>query len=218
MLRRALEFINRRDLDPALTDPGFRRADRVQERGDAATGTIVGVEQRLDESTTVRTIAVRTGATIAGIRVSGEMAALARLHLGAEVELRQDGDEAVLAGPEFVQKLRRKPPAEGVTDKTAKRRDPTARATIQSVTRRTGSFGPTNDFDVALRLQDGTTATMKSEVPFYAAWLAAPGAEVPVALDRGRVFVDWAGAAAEPGRTPGRPSDPPPSGSAAAAY
>ena len=40
MLRRALDFINRRQLDPALTNPGFRRADRVQERGDAATGTV----------------------------------------------------------------------------------------------------------------------------------------------------------------------------------
>jgi len=218
MLRRALEFLNRRQLDPGLTDPGFRRADRVQERGDAAAGTIVGVEQRLDEGTTVRAIAVRTGATVAGIQVGGDMAALARLQLGGEVELRQDGDKVVLAGPELTQKLRRKPPAEGVTDKTAKRRDPTARATIQSVTRRTSSFGATNDFDVALRLPDGTTATMKSEIPFYAAWLAAPGAEVPVALDRGRVFVDWAGAAAEPGRTPARPSDPPPAGSAAAAY
>jgi hypothetical protein len=59
---------------------------------------------------------------------------------------------------------------------------------------------------------------MKSELPFYAAWLAAPGADVPVALDRDRVFVDWAGAAAEPSRTPARPSDPPPPGSAAAAY
>jgi hypothetical protein len=218
MLRRALEFLNRRQLDPGLTDPGFRRADRVQERGDAVIGTVVGVEQRLEESTTVRAIAVRTGATVAGIRVSGEMAALARLHLGAEVELRQDGSKMVLASPEFVQKLARKPPAEGVTDKTAKRRTPTARATIQSVTRRTSSFGPTLDFDVVMRLPDGTTATMKSEIPFYAAWLAAPGAEVPVALDRGRVFVDWPAAAAEPGRTPARPTDPPPAGSAAAAY
>ena len=218
MLRRALEFINRRDLDPALTDPGFRRADRVQERGDAATGTIVGVEQRLDESTTVRAIAVRTGALVAGIRVSGDLAALARLHLGAEVELRQDGEHdrargrgvRAEAAPQAARRGRDRQDrpaalADGARDDPE--RDPP-----------NSSFGPTNDFDVALRLQDGTTASMKSEIPFYAAWLAAPGTDVPVALDRGRVFVDWAGAAGEPGRTPARPSDPLPPGSAAAAY
>jgi hypothetical protein len=195
VLRRVLGFLNRADLDPGLTDPGFRRADRVQERGAATTGTIVGVEQRLDDGTTSRAIAVRTGATVAGIKVSGPTEALARLHLGAEVELRQDGGKVVLADPGIAQKLRRKPPAEGVTDKTHKRRAPTTTAAIVRVTRRMSAFGPTEDFDIVLQLQDGTTVTAKSEIPFYAAHRAVAGAEVPVALERGKAHIDWPGAA-----------------------
>jgi hypothetical protein len=191
MLRRVLGFLNRADLEPPLTDPGFRRADRVQERGAVATGTIVGVEQRLDDGTTARAIAVRTGDTVAGIQVSGPADALARLHLGAEVELRRDGEQVVLADAQLVQKLRRKPPAEGVTDKTHKRRAATTRGVIQSVSRRISAFGPTEDFDIVLQLQDGSTVTTKSEIPFYAAGRAVPGAEVPVALERGKASIDW---------------------------
>jgi len=48
---------------------------------------------------------------------------------------------------------------------------------------------------------------------------AAPGAEVPVAVDPNdpaKAVVDWAAAANEPSRSPGRLDDAPPAGSAAA--
>ena len=78
----------------------------------------------------------------------------------------------MLAGPEFVQKLRRKPPAEGATDKSgqAARRDGAGDDRERDPTHE--QLRPTLDFDVVLRLPDGTSATAKSEIPFYAAWLA----------------------------------------------
>jgi len=48
---------------------------------------------------------------------------------------------------------------------------------------------------------------------------AAPGAEVPAAVDPrdpAKAVVDWAAAANEPSRSPGRLDDAPPAGSAAA--
>ena len=93
------------------------------------------------------------------------------------------------------------------------------RAAIVSLSRRHGAIGPTNNFDVALRLDDGAqTVAANTEIPFYAAWLAAPGADVPVCVDPkdpAKAVVDWAAAANEH-RAPGQLDDPPPDGSAAA--
>jgi hypothetical protein len=148
-----------------------------------------------------------------------------------------DGDAVVLDWPAMCarwgvadepgQKRRRKPPANGVTDKAVGWADQRRvkkwtprRATITAVTRRGGAVGPTLNFDVALRLDDGAQAVAgNAEIPFYAAWLAAPGAEVPIAVDPkdpAKAVVDWAAAANEPSRSPGRLDDPPPDGSAAA--
>jgi hypothetical protein len=81
-------------------------------------------------------------------------------------------------------------------------------------------MGPSLNFDVTLRLDDGSQALAgNTEIPFYAAWLAAPGAEIPVAVDPknpAKAVVDWAAAANEPTRSPGHLNDPPPDGSAAA--
>ena len=81
-------------------------------------------------------------------------------------------------------------------------------------------MGPSLNFDVVLRLDDGAQAVAgNTEIPFYASWLAAPGSEVPVAVDPkdpAKAVVDWAAAANEPSRSPGRLDDPPPEGSAAA--
>jgi hypothetical protein len=159
---------------------------------------------------------------------------IARLRLGAEVLVREsDGRSVVLDWPamcarwgvtgEPAQKISRKPPAEGVTDKAVdwgverklKKWTP-RRAEIVALGLRPGTL----NFDVTLRLDDGSrTVAPGAEIPFYAAWLAAPGAEVPVAVDPsdpGRAVVDWAAAAAEPGRAPGLLDDPPPPGGAAA--
>ena len=141
------------------------------------------------------------------------------------MRIRVDGDKVVLDVPEIPQKLRRKPPARAwstrpSTEATDELKKWTPRrATIISLSRRDSAFGPTLNFDVTLRLDDGTGAhAAKSEIPFYAAWLAAPGAEVPVVVDGGRAVIDWAAAANEPNRPAGGPDDPPPPGSAATRY
>jgi uncharacterized protein DUF3592 len=241
-----LSWLNRRGqdiLDPEIVDPGFKRADRALETGAAAGATIVGIEQKLDDGTTTRFVAVAipttNGTHTAGVHVMhGPAHVLARLRLGMEVLVRHsDGDAVVLDWPamcarwgvsdEPAQKRRRKPPEAGVTDKAVSGTDrrrlknwTPRRATIVSLSRRDGAFGPSLNFDVGLRLDDGSHAVAgKSEVPFYAGWLAAPGAELPVVVDPknpGRAIVDWAAAANEPGRSPGRLDDPPPDGSAAA--
>jgi hypothetical protein len=243
-----LSWLNRHGndiLDPQIVDPGFKRADRALEKGAAASGTIVGIEQKLDDGTTMRAVAVAVptanGTRTAGVRVmGGPMQAFARLRLGVEVLVRhEDGDAVVLDWPamcarwgiaaEPIQKRRRKPPPEGITDKAVEwgqerrlKKWTPRRATITGLTRRNSPFGPTDNFDVALRLDDGTAATASnSEVPFYAGWLAAPGSEVPVCVDpkdAAKAVVDWAAAANEPGRAPGRLDDLPPEGSAAALW
>src|SRR5688572_26417225 len=108
--------------------------------------------------------------------VHGPAHLLARLRLGVEVLVRHgDGDAVVLDWPamcarwgvadEPAQKRRRKPPANGVTDKAVGWADQRRhkkwtprRATITALTRRGGGIGPTLNFDVALRLDDGTEA------------------------------------------------------------
>jgi hypothetical protein len=229
--------------EPTLVDPGFKRADRALEKGAAAGATVVGIEQKLDDGTTTRFVAVAiptvNGTHIGGVQVMhGPAHVLARLRLGVEVLVRHDdGDAVVLDWPamcarwgvadEPAQKRRRKAPAEGVTDKAVDWADQRRlkkwtprRATITGLSRRDSVMGPTLNFDVALRLDDGAQAVAgNAEIPFYAAWLAAPGAEVPVAVDPkdpAKAVVDWAAAANEPSRSPGRLDDAPPNGSAAA--
>ena len=241
-----LSWLNRRGqdvLDPEIIDPGFKRADRALEKGASASATLVGIEQKLDDSTTTRFVAVAiptaNGTRIAGVHVMhGPAHVLARLRLGVEVLVRHDdGDAVVLDWPamcarwgvadEPAQKRRRKPPENGVIDKAVSGTDQRRlkkwtprRATIVSLNRRDSPFGPSLNFDVALRLDDGSTAVAgKTEIPFYAGWLAAPGAEIPVVVDPkdpAKAIVDWAAAANEPTRSPGRLDDPPPDGSAAA--
>jgi hypothetical protein len=230
-------------LDPVIVDPGFKRADRTLESGAAARATVVGIEQKLEDGTTTRLVAVAvptaSGTRTAGVQIMhGPAHALARLRLGVEVLVRHnEGDAVVLDWPamcavwgvtdEPAQKRRRKPPANGVTDKAVDWTDQRhlkkwmpRRATITALSRRDSVIGPTLNFDVALRLNDGGQAVAaNTEIPFYAAWLAAPGAEIPIAVDPknpAKAVVDWATAANEPSRSPGQIDDPPPPGSAAA--
>ena len=213
------------------------------ERGAAAGATVVGIEQKLDDGTTTRFVAVAvptaSGTRTEGVQVMhGPAHVLARLRLGLEVLVRHgDGDAVVLDWPAMCelwgvadspgQKRRRKPPDNGVTDKAVGWADQRRlkkwtprRATITTLSRRDGVMGSMLNFDVALRLDGGTQAVAgNAEIPFYAAWLAAPGAELPVALDPkdpAKAVIDWAAAANEPGRSPGRLDDPPPNGSVAA--
>ena len=241
-----LSWLNRSGneiLGPTIVDPGFKRAESALETGTVAGATIVGIERKLDDGTATRFVAVAvptaSGTRTEGVQVMhGPAHVLARLRLGVEVLVRHsDGDAVVLDWPAMCalwgvadgpgQKRRRKPPVNGVTDKAVdwaeqrrlKKWVP-RRATITALSRRDGVMGPTLNFDVALQLDDGAQAVAgNTEVPFYAAWLAAPGAGVPVAVDPkdpAKAVVDWAAAANEPGRSPGRLDDPPPDGSAAA--
>lgn len=241
-----LSWLNRNAnevLSPTLVDPGFKRADRALDKGTAAGATVVGIEQKLDDGTLTRFVAVAVpttrGTRTEGVQVMhGPAHVLARLRLGVEVLVRHsDGDAVVLDWPamcarwgvvdEPAQKRRRKPPGEGVADKAVDWADQRRlkkwtprRATITAMSRRDGVMGPSDNFDVALRLDDGTHAIAgNAEIPFYAAWLAAPGAEVPVGVDPrnpAKAVIDWAAAANEPSRSPGHLDDPPPDGSAAA--
>ena len=241
-----LSWLNRSGdeiLSPTLVDPGFKRADSALEKGAAASASVVGIEKKLDDGTPTCFVAVAvptaSGTRTGGVQVMhGPAHALARLRLGMEVLVaHSDGDAVVLDWPamcarwnvagEPAQKRRRKPPAEGVTDRAVDWADQRRlkkwtprRATITALSRRDGTMGPTLNFDVALQLDDGAQAVAaNTEIPFYAAWLAAPGAAVPIAVDPkdpAKAIVDWAAAANEPGRSPGRLDDPPPDGSAAA--
>ena len=228
-------------VSPTVVDPGFKRAGRALETGAAAGATVVGIEQKLDDGTATRFVAVAvptaSGTDTAGVQVHGPAHILGRLRLGVEVLVRHsNGDALVLDWPamcarwgvtdEPAQKRRRKPPENGVTDKAVDWADQRRlkkwtprRATITALNRRGSAMGPTLNFDVALRLDDGAqTVAGNTEIPFYAAWLAAPGAELPVAVDPkdpAKAVVDWAAAANEPNRSPGRLDDPPPDGSAA---
>ncbi len=222
-----LSWLNRNATGIDLTDPGYRRADRAAKRGDAAGATVVGIEYKLNDGTTKRYIAVSDGEQVRGVEVGhGPAASHARLHLGAGVRVRVDGDNVVLDAAELPQKFRRKPPAAGVVDKAVDSGDQRKlkkwtprRATIVALARRDTPFGPSLNFDVSLRLDDGTEVlAAKTEIPFYAAWFAAPGAEVPVAVEDGRAVVDWTAAANEPNRPMAGPEDPPPTGSAATLF
>ena len=241
-----LSWLNRHGheiLGPTLVDPGFKRADRALEKGAAAGATLVGIEQKLDDGTTTRFVAVAVptanGTRTAGVHVMhGPAHVLARLRLGVEVLVRHRRRRrggARLAGHVRAlgrgRRARAEAPSqaarEGVTDKAVDWADQRRlkkwtprRATITGLSRRDSVMGPSTNFDVALRLDDGAQAVAgNAEIPFYAAWLAAPGAEVPVAVDPknpAKAVVDWAAAANEPSRSPGRLDDPPPDGSAAA--
>ena len=135
-----LSWLNRHGndiIDPVFVDPGFKRADRALEKGAAAGATVVGIEQKLDDGTTTRFVAVAVptanGTDTAGVHVMhGPAHGLARLRLGVEVLVRHsDGDAVVLDWPamcarwgvtdEPAQKRHRKPPAEGVIDKVVGR-------------------------------------------------------------------------------------------------
>jgi hypothetical protein len=230
-------------LSPTIVDPAYKRADSALETGAAAVATVVGIERKLDDGTVTRFVSVAVptvgGARTGGVQVMhGPPHLLARLRLGGEVLVRHsDGDEVVLDWPAMCarwgvadepgQKRRRKPPENGVIDKAVHGGDQRRlkkwtprRATITGLSRRDSVMGPSLNFDVGLRVDDGSEAIAgNTEIPFYAAWLAAPGAEVPVAVDPQdpvKAVVDWAAAANEPSRTPGRLDDPPPDGSAAA--
>lgn len=160
-------------LGPTLVDPGFKRADSALEMGVGAGATVVGIEQRLDEGTVTRLVAVAvptaSGTRTGGVQVMhGPAHVLARLRLGVGVLVRHsDGDAVVLDWPAMCalwgvadepgQKRRRKPPGNGVTDKAVDWADQRRlkkwtprRATITALGRRDGVMGLTLSFDAVV--------------------------------------------------------------------
>jgi hypothetical protein len=221
-------------------DPAYRRGAATLADGERLTGRIVGIERKLDggQDTEVFAIEVRQGTTttVAGVRVrAGRMQ---RLRLGLPVIVRAGKRGRVVIDWQAMcdawgvsadtpgQKSLRRPPESGVRDTALDARvqrrlkaDERARATIVALERRMAFGMPTENWDVTLRLADGRDVHADGDaIPFYAAWLAAPGVEVPVAIDASRpdrVTVDWPAAANEAVDRAGALADPPPPGSVA---
>jgi len=217
----------------------YKKGDQVAEEGDPAEGRISGIERKLDDGTDTELFALEVGGELRGTRIrTGRME---RLRLGMPVLLRvDDKGRAVLDWPamcerwgvpaEFTaQRPLKSAPEPGVKDTALvmrvqshlKKWNP-ARATIVHMERRTMFGGvTTQNWDVELELPDGSRTTASGEVvPFYAGWLAAPGAEVPVVVDPnepGKASVDWPSAANEAADRAGGLDDPPPPASVAEA-
>lgn len=225
-----------------VVDPRLRRGAGVASDGDRRLGRIVGIERRHvgDATRTVFVVDVHAGPTEQPLRFSTEVTStsyLHRLRLGLDVPVRADGDHGVIDWPALTarwgvdaaepgQRRHRKHPAEGITDRdhtnaTLKLLDRGRRstATIASLERVVVLGMPTVNWDVALTLEDGSTARRaKEEVPPFAWWYTAPGVRVEVAVDDedpSRVAVDWAALAlAAAGSV--RAEEAPPPGSLAA--
>lgn len=219
---------------------GYWRGASTLAEGERLSGRIVGIRRKLEDGTDSELLALEvrsgTATAVSGVRIRADR--MERLRLGLAVPVRAGASGRVvvdwpamcvawgLSASEPAQKPLRRAPDHGVTDtaldarvqRRLKRGEP-GRATIASLERRTAFGMPTENWNVGLRLADGRAVRADGDViPFYAAWLAAPGAEVPVALDASnpdRVTVDWPAAANEALDRAGALADRPPSGSVA---
>ncbi|MCU0253996.1 MAG: hypothetical protein MUE47_05595 [Acidobacteria bacterium] len=250
MLNRALDALNGRGAALQEWDHvnprGTRRAERILHEGEPATATITGVERRLEDSTTAVFVALeRRGLgepAVSGMRL-GTARFQHRLRLGLELPVRaepQAGGAALIDWPELGRRwgveadgadgqlVSRTVPEAGVRDRATDAREQRAlkhperiRVHLLSLTRRSALGMPTMNWDLTLRDEAG--ATLESggfEVPFYASWIAVPGAELPAARDPKRprrAVIDWAAAAVEAAGRAGTVDDAAPAGSVAAA-
>src|SRR5215207_3092932 len=80
-------------LDPEIVDPAFKRADRALEQGAGAGATLVGIEQKLDDGTTTRFVAVAVP-TAAGTRTAGVHVMRGPAHLLARFAPGRGGPRA----------------------------------------------------------------------------------------------------------------------------
>ena len=221
----------------------YKKGQDLESGGRSVAGRIAGIERKLDDGQDTELFALEftgpDGPVVAGARIRTR--GMERLRLGMPVLLRVDDDgravldwQALCArwGIEFAepaQRSLRSAPDPGVTDTALDmrvqrhlRKWTPARAKIVSLERRTMFGGvATQNWDLVLQLADGTTTKAGGEVvPFYAGWLAAPGADVPIVLDPkdpGKASVDWPAAANEVADRAGALDDAPPAGSIAAA-
>lgn len=218
-LKKAASAVNRNydvasELQIALT-PSIRRVGKLEENGTPANGVITGIHFSLNDGTTRKEFAVSVQAGDGwqrfGVRTQPAMAH--RLRLGVPVVVKVDGDRGVLdwsamadawslTGDVLVQDAIRKPPADGIVDSALDSRVQShlkkwtrTEATIVSLERRMMLGMATLNWDIHLRLPDGTMALSKSdEIPSYAQWYAAPGAVVPAVVDpkdSSKASIDW---------------------------
>ena len=221
----------------------YRKGQDLESRGRSVAGRIAGIERKLESGDDTEHFALEftgpDGLVLAGTRIRTR--GMERLRLGMPMLLRVDDDgHAVLdwqalcerwgiGFAEPAQRPLRSAPDRGVSDTALDGRVmrhletwTAARAKIISFERRTMFGGmTTQNWDVDLQLAGGATTRASGElVPFYAGWLAAPGADVPIVFDPddpGKASVDWPAAANEAADRAGALDDPPPAGSIAAA-
>jgi hypothetical protein len=206
---------------------GGKDAGDVLGKGTPGTGRVVGIRvamthddppQRVDDYA----IETETG-TVLGVRQRLVPDVLVRL--GMTVRTRVDGDTLAIDWAETVAdasaknvtagwKRLKQPPEAGIDDETlgldkARRKDLPARVTIDAIEERAAfmGFGTAIDLRVTVRLESDpepyAAELKKTEVPFYAAHLAAPGVELAGWVSErrlDRITLDWPDAAeARPG-------------------
>ena len=224
-------------IDAPVVDRSFSRPEALLAEGRPATGRIVGIERRLSDGTETDVIAVAVdGGPRAGMQPL--VSPVGRLRLGMPVLVRRDDQRAVLDWPAMCARWGIDPrspshrfedaPQDGVRDraldarvrKRLERWAP-ARGTLLALDRRLVFGMPSQNWTVRVALAGGGEAVSGADVvPFYARWLAAPGAELPLVVDPGGpavCTVDWAEAAVEHAGRAGGLDDPPTPGSVAAA-
>ena len=200
---------------------------------------ITGIRFTVNDTTTRKEFAVSVpqdgGILRFGIRTQPTEAH--RLRLGVPVVAKVDGDRGVLdweamraawdlGDQVLAQESIRRPPDDGIVDtaldaraqRHLKKWTP-AEATITALERRMVMGMPSLNWNIELRLADGSTAVSKSdEVPSYAQWYAAPGAVVAAVVDpkdTSKASIDWPAVALAQLAEVAFDDDPPPGSIAA---
>lgn len=218
-------------------DRRFERAEELAESGRADEAVVTGIRRRLNDSTTDTRVRLewfspepRVGAIAWGM----DLPLIVRL--GSTVQVRTSGDKVTLdpdamsshsAAPRDPGRRSRTTPAPGIDDKAmdarvlSRLKKWTAEtAVIESVDQTRALGMATQNWDIVVRRNDGSTATIsRDEVPPYARWYVVPGAKIPVVLDPknlSRAQGNWPQLAEERATAGGRWSDSVPEGSIAA--
>lgn len=207
-------------------------ADKVRQSGTPTPGIITGLEVTASHEEDVDRYYLwaveAAGSTTYGIRQ--ELIPLHEVRLGMPVELRVDGNNAVIVWGQDMTvrwKMLKTPPAAGIVDdfdlagnkgalSKARAAGAPATATITGFTERSVALGLGAIVDATVRVESATQGSYDavvaniSNVPGYASHLPVVGAVLPAWEARGtfgaeRVLIDWPAAAlADPGI--GRPS------------
>jgi len=203
-----------------------RRAARLLRKGTPSRGVITGIRVSYtggqNSSTTRYEWAVEVMPSAgerfkAGIRQNIQHAD--RMRLGMEVPVRHDDghSRAIIDVPELLRrwgvegadvhemtwKRLRKPPRDGIEDKTlGKLKGERRTATLVDANRVHLAIGLTDNWDLVLEADGRQWVKKRDPVPIYARHLLEPGIALPVAINGEKVEVDWPAAVeAKPGST-----------------